>query len=58
MLIIIVLYFKPLHFIYIYSLLLILQGKKPKKQDSLSLEEAIDDSENLTDFLMDFEEDK
>ncbi|XP_021834241.1 protein PLASTID TRANSCRIPTIONALLY ACTIVE 12 isoform X1 [Prunus avium] len=28
---------------------------KPKK-DALSLEEAVDDSENLTDFLMDFEE--
>ncbi|GAB4829392.1 Protein PLASTID TRANSCRIPTIONALLY ACTIVE 12, chloroplastic [Ancistrocladus abbreviatus] len=30
---------------------------KPKK-DSMSLEEAIDDSENLTDFLMDFDEDE
>lgn len=30
---------------------------KPKK-NNLSLEEAIDDSENLTDFLMDFEEDE
>uniref|UniRef100_A0A7C8YEM6 Uncharacterized protein n=1 Tax=Opuntia streptacantha TaxID=393608 RepID=A0A7C8YEM6_OPUST len=30
---------------------------KPKKKDSMSLEEAIEDSENLTDFLMDFEED-
>ncbi|KAA8519433.1 hypothetical protein F0562_013692 [Nyssa sinensis] len=28
---------------------------KPKKED-MSLEEAVDDSENLTDFLMDFEE--
>lgn len=31
---------------------------KPKKKDSMSLEEAVDDSENLTDFLMDFEEDE
>ncbi|XP_011620768.1 protein PLASTID TRANSCRIPTIONALLY ACTIVE 12 isoform X2 [Amborella trichopoda] len=31
--------------------------KKPKK-DSMTLEEAIDDSENLTDFLMDFSEDE
>ncbi|KAK9733658.1 hypothetical protein RND81_04G082300 [Saponaria officinalis] len=31
---------------------------KPKKKESLSLEEAIDDSENLTDFLLDFEEDE
>ncbi|OMO70380.1 hypothetical protein CCACVL1_18949 [Corchorus capsularis] len=31
---------------------------KPKKDDKMSLEEAIDDSENLTDFLMDFEEDE
>jgi len=31
---------------------------KPKKKDSMSLEEAIEDSENLTDFLMDFEEDE
>lgn len=29
---------------------------KPKKEGPLSLEEAIDDSENLTDFLLDFEE--
>ncbi|GLT64199.1 hypothetical protein SLA2020_367070 [Shorea laevis] len=29
---------------------------KPKKENPLSLEEAIDDSENLTDFLLDFEE--
>lgn len=41
----------------IFFLWLILQSKKPKKQDSMSLEEAMDDSENLTDFLMDFEED-
>lgn len=31
---------------------------KPKKEGPLSLEEAIDDSENLTDFLMDFEQDE
>ncbi|XWS19893.1 hypothetical protein CRYUN_Cryun31cG0055400 [Craigia yunnanensis] len=31
---------------------------KPKKEDPMSLEEAVDDSENLTDFLMDFEEDE
>ncbi|KAK4710804.1 hypothetical protein R3W88_005317 [Solanum pinnatisectum] len=30
---------------------------KPKKKD-MSLEEAVDDSENLTDFLMDFDEDE
>ncbi|XP_039054122.1 protein PLASTID TRANSCRIPTIONALLY ACTIVE 12, chloroplastic-like [Hibiscus syriacus] len=29
---------------------------KPKKEDPMSLEESVDDSENLTDFLMDFEE--
>ncbi|GMH01460.1 hypothetical protein Nepgr_003299 [Nepenthes gracilis] len=35
-----------------------LQKSKDKtgKKDSLSLEDAIDDSENLTDFLMDFDE--
>lgn len=33
------------------------KGKpKPKKQGPLSLKEAIDDSENLTDFLLDFDE--
>lgn len=31
--------------------------EKPKKKD-MSLEEAVDDSENLTDFLMDFDEDE
>ncbi|PIA25141.1 hypothetical protein AQUCO_12500035v1 [Aquilegia coerulea] len=31
---------------------------KPKKEKPLSLEDAIDDSENLTDFLMDFNEDE
>ncbi|XP_023003460.1 protein PLASTID TRANSCRIPTIONALLY ACTIVE 12, chloroplastic [Cucurbita maxima] len=31
---------------------------KPKKEDPASLEGAVDDSENLTDFLMDFEEDE
>ncbi|KAK8919249.1 hypothetical protein KSP39_PZI021229 [Platanthera zijinensis] len=30
--------------------------EKPQKKDQMSLEEAIDDSENLTDFLMDFDE--
>ena len=34
-----------------------MQGK-PKKEDPASLEGAVDDSENLTDFLMDFEEDE
>lgn len=29
---------------------------KPKKEEALSLEEAVDDSENLTDFLLDFDE--
>ncbi|KAK7245623.1 hypothetical protein RIF29_40471 [Crotalaria pallida] len=29
---------------------------KPKKDGPMSLDEAVDDSENLTDFLMDFEE--
>jgi hypothetical protein len=28
------------------------------KKDQLSLKDAINDSENLTDFLMDFEEDE
>lgn len=35
------------------------QAEKPKeksKKDEMTLKEAIDDSENLTDFLMDFEE--
>ncbi|KAM7255939.1 hypothetical protein ACFE04_011680 [Oxalis oulophora] len=32
--------------------------KKSKKEENMSLEEAIDDSENLTDFLMDFDEDQ
>ncbi|KAL9235772.1 hypothetical protein vseg_010508 [Gypsophila vaccaria] len=32
--------------------------EKPKKKDPLSLGEAIDDSENLTDFLLDFEEEE
>ncbi|XP_010275036.1 PREDICTED: protein PLASTID TRANSCRIPTIONALLY ACTIVE 12 [Nelumbo nucifera] len=32
--------------------------EKPKRKDSMSLEEAIDDSENLTDFLMDFDEEE
>ncbi|KAJ6423781.1 hypothetical protein OIU84_024705 [Salix udensis] len=32
--------------------------EKPKKEGPLSLEEAIDESENLTDFLMDFEQDE
>ncbi|XP_031252048.1 protein PLASTID TRANSCRIPTIONALLY ACTIVE 12, chloroplastic-like isoform X2 [Pistacia vera] len=31
---------------------------KPKKDDPMSLDEAIDDSENLTDFLLDFEEEE
>ncbi|KAK8584955.1 hypothetical protein V6N13_138897 [Hibiscus sabdariffa] len=31
---------------------------KPKKEEPMSLEEAVDDSENLTDFLMDFEEEE
>jgi len=37
------------------------QAEKPKeksKNGEMSLKEAIDDSENLTDFLMDFEEDE
>ncbi|KAJ7969017.1 protein PLASTID TRANSCRIPTIONALLY ACTIVE 12 [Quillaja saponaria] len=31
---------------------------KPKKEDPMSLDEAVDDSENLTDFLLDFEEEE
>ncbi|XP_071921679.1 protein PLASTID TRANSCRIPTIONALLY ACTIVE 12, chloroplastic isoform X4 [Coffea arabica] len=34
------------------------KSKGKPKNNNLSLEEAIDDSENLTDFLMDFEEDE
>lgn len=37
------------------------QTQKPKeklRKDQISLKEAIDDSENLTDFLMNFEEDE
>lgn len=29
---------------------------KPKKEGRMSVDEAVDDSENLTDFLMDFDE--
>ncbi|XP_074557719.1 protein PLASTID TRANSCRIPTIONALLY ACTIVE 12, chloroplastic isoform X2 [Curcuma longa] len=32
--------------------------QKPKKKDAMSLEEAIDDSENITDFLLDFDEEE
>ncbi|XP_077243811.1 plastid transcriptionally active 12 isoform X2 [Tasmannia lanceolata] len=36
-----------------------LQNKKEKKKEGpMSLEEAVDDSENLTDFLLDFDEDE
>lgn len=31
--------------------------EKPKK-NGMSLDEAIDDSENITDFIMDFDEDE
>ncbi|KMT19359.1 hypothetical protein BVRB_1g013610 isoform A [Beta vulgaris subsp. vulgaris] len=31
---------------------------KSKKKDSMSLDEAVDDSENLTDFLLDFDEEE
>ncbi|XP_057524939.1 protein PLASTID TRANSCRIPTIONALLY ACTIVE 12, chloroplastic [Amaranthus tricolor] len=31
---------------------------KPKKKESMSLDEAVEDSENLTDFLMDFDEEE
>lgn len=33
-----------------------IQEKPKKKEEPMTLEEAIDDSENLTDFLMDFDE--
>lgn len=33
-----------------------LKQPKPKKEGRMSLDEAVDDAENLTDFLMDFEE--
>jgi len=32
--------------------------QEKSKNGEMSLKEAIDDSENLTDFLMDFEEDE
>ena len=32
-------------------------SQEKKKRDNMTVEEAIDDSENLTDFLLDFEED-
>ncbi|KAL7131100.1 hypothetical protein ABFS83_13G176500 [Erythranthe nasuta] len=35
----------------------LIKTKEKAKKDSMSLEEAVDDSENLTDFLLDFEED-
>ncbi|KAK9936855.1 hypothetical protein M0R45_013677 [Rubus argutus] len=34
------------------------QNDKPKKEGPMSLDEALDDSENLTDFPMDFEEEE
>ncbi|XP_056175688.1 protein PLASTID TRANSCRIPTIONALLY ACTIVE 12, chloroplastic isoform X2 [Syzygium oleosum] len=34
------------------------KDNKPKKDGRMSLEDAVDDSENLTDFLLDFEEDE
>lgn len=40
-----------------YNMLYFYLQEKPKK-DGLSLDETIDDSENLTDFIMDFEEDE
>ena len=36
----------------------LLPCRKKSKNGEMSLKEAIDDSENLTDFLMDFEEDE
>jgi hypothetical protein len=33
-----------------------LQGKPKKNEGPMTIDEAIDDSENLTDFLMDFDE--
>ena len=39
------------------NFLSILQDK-PKKEGPMSLDEAVDDSENLTDFPMDFEEEE
>jgi len=39
-----------------YACSFLLQEKSNKGE--MSLKEAIDDSENLTDFLMDFEEDE
>jgi len=48
--------FKPLT--RILSLISLNLQDKPQKEGPLSLEEAIDDSENLTDFLMDFEQDE
>lgn len=35
-----------------------LQDNKPKVDGRMSLEQAVDNSENLTDFLLDFEEDE
>ncbi|RZC67564.1 hypothetical protein C5167_011251 [Papaver somniferum] len=32
--------------------------EKPKKKEQMNLEEAVDDSENLTDFLLDFEQEE
>lgn len=37
---------------------LIFLQDKAKKDGPMSLDEAIDDSENLTDFLMDFDEEE
>ena len=39
---------------YMYFVLSYMQGKA--KKENMSLDEAINDSENLTDFLLDFDE--
>lgn len=36
----------------------LLKSKGKPKKDAMSIEEAVDDSENLTDFIMDFDEDE
>jgi hypothetical protein len=40
------------------TMLCLFSFQEKLKKDQLSLKDAINDSENLTDFLMDFEEDE
>lgn len=41
-----------------HPFLSLIMQPKPKKDGPMSLDDAVEDSENLTDFLMDFEEEE